>query len=332
MNDRPRYNWVPNIIMGLTVASEDRTRRAEETRGIPTNLIDVEGRRMRPLDPERVKELAESIKANGLLQPIGIVRKKDGKVPQRNRLVYGRHRLAALQLLMEEGVPGADTAPCIVYPSEMSEDGILLAELIENLHRNELTPAERAAHTAKYAALLKKSNAVQNAKSKGNKAREPGPSVQLLNTGRPAKPTVTEKLVNDLGISRGTVHHRMNVAVKLAERQGVKIGDKKSIEKLDHETLGKVADAALEAAENKKEKARALGKGENRVDPYHYTADRTNRHYYLKMDNLPKSLDGILAKMWERSDSPITAEILERSIEILHKWAEKWRNRKAVGR
>jgi ParB family chromosome partitioning protein len=101
---------------------------------------------MRPLDEERVKELAESIRANGLLQPMGVVRKRDSKLPQRSRLVCGRHRPAALQLLMEQGVSGADTTPCIVYPVEMSDDAILSAEIVENLHRKELTPAERAAH------------------------------------------------------------------------------------------------------------------------------------------------------------------------------------------
>ena len=92
------------------------------------------GTRKRKLDEERVRELAESIRELGLLQPIGI--RDDGT------LVFGRHRLEACKLL------GWDDIEATVVSAE---DALRteLAEIDENLIRNELSALERAEHLAR---------------------------------------------------------------------------------------------------------------------------------------------------------------------------------------
>jgi N6-adenosine-specific RNA methylase IME4 len=92
------------------------------------------GTRKRKLDEERVRELAESIRELGLLQPIGI--RNDGT------LVFGWHRLEACKLL------GWDEIEATVVSAE---DALRaeLAEIDENLVRNELTALERAEHLAR---------------------------------------------------------------------------------------------------------------------------------------------------------------------------------------
>ncbi|BAZ11695.1 hypothetical protein NIES4071_35210 [Calothrix sp. NIES-4071] len=83
----------------------------------------------RPLNDQKVAELMQSIKANGLLNPITI--------DQNLNLIAGLHRLTACQLL------GLDEIECRIVTCEDS-DHARLAEIDENLIRNELEALERA--------------------------------------------------------------------------------------------------------------------------------------------------------------------------------------------
>ncbi|BAZ68892.1 MAG: ParB N-terminal domain-containing protein [Pelatocladus maniniholoensis HA4357-MV3] len=82
----------------------------------------------RPLNGEKVKDLKESIQANGLLNPITL--------DQHYNLVAGLHRLTACQML------GLEEIECNVVNYEDAEQS-RLAEIDENLIRNELEPLER---------------------------------------------------------------------------------------------------------------------------------------------------------------------------------------------
>ncbi|MBD2302194.1 ParB N-terminal domain-containing protein [Nostoc sp. FACHB-190] len=87
------------------------------------------GANRRPVNAHKVSELKESIKANGLLNPI--------TVDQNLTLVAGLHRLTACQLL------GLETIECNVV-NYQDADQARLAEIDENLIRNELEPLERS--------------------------------------------------------------------------------------------------------------------------------------------------------------------------------------------
>jgi len=98
---------------------------------MPTVALDKisVGLNRRPLKDAKVAELMESIKANGLLNPITLDRKLN--------LVAGLHRLTACKLL------GFDEIECNIIPYG-DADHARLAEIDENLIRSELDALERS--------------------------------------------------------------------------------------------------------------------------------------------------------------------------------------------
>jgi ParB family transcriptional regulator, chromosome partitioning protein len=81
--------------------------------------------------PERLKELAESIKVHGIVQPVVVKRQGD-----RYLLIAGERRWRAASLA---GIP---TVPAIL--KEVPDNQILELTLIENIQREELNPLEVA--------------------------------------------------------------------------------------------------------------------------------------------------------------------------------------------
>ena len=86
---------------------------------------------------EKLRELSQSIKTNGLIQPI-IVRAMDDSF----QLIAGERRLRASQLV------GLSDIKAIV--KEATEEQMLEWALIENIHRDDLSPMERAKAYNKY--------------------------------------------------------------------------------------------------------------------------------------------------------------------------------------
>lgn len=82
-------------------------------------------------DEERIADLAESIRQQGVLQPL-VVR----KLEQGYELIIGERRLRAAQRA------GLDRVPVVV--KEVSDTDSLEMALIENIQREELTPIEEA--------------------------------------------------------------------------------------------------------------------------------------------------------------------------------------------
>ena len=111
---------------------------------IPVDSISIATRK-RAISPEKVSDIRRSVKQQGLLQPIGV--KVDG---EGYLLIYGAHRLAAFQ---EDDYP---EITAMVFPESMTEDECFLAEIQENLARNDLTGAERKAFAAEVGRLIAK--------------------------------------------------------------------------------------------------------------------------------------------------------------------------------
>ena len=86
----------------------------------------------RYFDPEGLTELAESIRAHGILQPLSVRRKGGGKY----ELIAGERRLRAAVLC------GLNQVPCLVL--EVSRESSCLLSLIENLQRRDLDFWEEA--------------------------------------------------------------------------------------------------------------------------------------------------------------------------------------------
>jgi ParB family transcriptional regulator, chromosome partitioning protein len=87
------------------------------------------------IDPEELRELADSIRTHGLLQPL-VVTQVAGE-PDRYQLIAGERRLQAAKLA------GMPRVPVLVREATPLES--LELALVENLQRSDLTPLEAAA-------------------------------------------------------------------------------------------------------------------------------------------------------------------------------------------
>lgn len=82
-------------------------------------------------DPARIEELANSIRSNGIIQPL-LLRRKD----QRYELIAGERRLRAAR------EAGLTEVPAIVQ--DFADEKILEIALVENIQREDLNPIETA--------------------------------------------------------------------------------------------------------------------------------------------------------------------------------------------
>lgn len=83
------------------------------------------------MDPASLEELKLSIQSKGLLEPLVVRRTADGY-----ELVAGARRLQALKEL------NRTTAPCVLH--DLADNEMLQCALIENIHRKDLNPIEKA--------------------------------------------------------------------------------------------------------------------------------------------------------------------------------------------
>lgn len=93
-----------------------------------------------------IEALAQSIRQNGLLQPI-LVREKENKTYE---IIAGERRWRAAQLLEMKTLP--------VIIRDMSDEEVMVSSLVENLQREGLDPFEEA---RAYEAILKKMQITQ---------------------------------------------------------------------------------------------------------------------------------------------------------------------------
>ena len=100
---------------------------------IPVDLLDDhEGNAIFSLEEEGIAALAESITSRGVLQPLVVRKKPDG----RYRIIAGhRRKYAAVRAGMVE-------VPCIVRDDASGDD--LVDLILTNLHARDITPMERA--------------------------------------------------------------------------------------------------------------------------------------------------------------------------------------------
>lgn len=105
---------------------------AEAVKQLPVEQIEpnpLQPRRV--FQPERLQELAQSIQANGIIQPL-VVRLHQGQY----QLVAGERRWRAAK------IAGLTVVPVVV--EEISDDHLLEITLVENIQREDLNPIETA--------------------------------------------------------------------------------------------------------------------------------------------------------------------------------------------
>lgn len=86
----------------------------------------------RDMDPQALDELAQSIRSQGLMQPV-VVRPLEG---ERYEIIAGERRWRACQLA------GLERIPALVR--EVSDEAAIAMALIENIQRENLNPVEEA--------------------------------------------------------------------------------------------------------------------------------------------------------------------------------------------
>lgn len=95
----------------------------------------------REFDEERLKDLAESIRQYGILQPLTVSRievpRPDGGLAVEYELIAGERRLRASK------IAGLTQVPCLIRTGDDSKAKLELA-IIENLQREDLNPVDRA--------------------------------------------------------------------------------------------------------------------------------------------------------------------------------------------
>jgi len=154
------------------------------------------GDNRRSVNPERVKELAASIQEIGLLNPITITEDK--------YLVAGLHRIEAYKLLGKTEIEAT-----IVSLDELDAE---LAQIDENLIRNELTVLERAEQ-------LKRRKEIYEAKYPESKAKTGRELVERRwhTADIVSAVSFTEDTASKIGVSPRTIRRDVQIAEDLAD-------------------------------------------------------------------------------------------------------------------
>lgn len=118
--------------LGALLSAEGTAAATEDTNEIPIDLIDPSAFQPRSIfDDTKLHELAQSISANGVVQPL-LVRRKGARF----ELIAGERRWRAAQLA------GLTKIPAVIR--SVADDKVLELALIENIQREDLNPIEEA--------------------------------------------------------------------------------------------------------------------------------------------------------------------------------------------
>lgn len=143
-----------------------------------TNLVPFEGHPYKVEDNADMEALVESIRENGILNPL-IVRPAEND-PCRFEIVSGHRRAHAARLA------GIETVPAFVYPLSRDQAAVLVVD--SNLHRERLLPSEKAfAYRLKAEALY----------HQGKRSD--------LTSAQFAPKLATEQIAEDAGTSKDTI-------------------------------------------------------------------------------------------------------------------------------
>jgi ParB family chromosome partitioning protein len=192
----------------------------------------------------KLNELAQSIKANGIIQPI--VARRHG---ERFQIIAGERRWRAAQ------IAGLRRVPCVI--KEIPEENVLELSLIENIQREELNPIEEA---NAYKRLLEKLQVTQEeiARRVGKDRSSIANSLRLLRL-----PAELQKMVEEDKLSMG--HARALLSIESVDQQQslaseivaktLSVRETEKLVKRVHSSEGSPSQNANLAAENHNEGA-----------------------------------------------------------------------------
>lgn len=296
--------------------------------------IIIPSKRKRFIARGKVKELAESIKEIGLLQPIIVTINKV--------LISGLHRLEACKLLDWQEVD------CV--EKDYSELDAELAEIDENLIRAELTTLERGEH------LLRRKEIYEAKHPEAKKGQYGHKGNKVVTKAESEIISFSEDTAAKLGVSSRTVQQEVQIAEKLAEDvkeaiRGTPLEDNKSdlleLARLEPEKQKKAVEKILkgEAKKAREAKRKVVAeeitkteelKGKYRViyadPPWQYGNNMPDyfteqRDYYPTMTieelcNIPIkeiAAENAVLFLW------VTSPILEDAFKVIGAWGFKYK-------
>ena len=186
---------------GLSALFNQPATAEQELLELPIDQIEQAPDQPRKLfRDEKLEELAQSIRANGVIQPL-VVRRQGDKF----QIIAGERRWRAAQKA------GLLRLPCVI--KEVPDDRVLEMSLIENIQREELNPIEEA--TA-YKKLLEQLRITQEeiARRVGRDRSSIANSMRLLKL-----PSDIQRLVEEEKLAMG--HARALLALASVEQQRV---------------------------------------------------------------------------------------------------------------
>ncbi|MBK9234866.1 MAG: ParB/RepB/Spo0J family partition protein [Rhodoferax sp.] len=225
--------------------------------GLPASLrlVDMVPGQYQPrtrMDEGALYELAESIKAQGIMQPILVRQLKDGANQGKYEIIAGERRFRAARLA------GLDSVPVLVR--DVPNEAAAAMALIENIQREDLNPLEEAQGLQR---LIKEFGLTheQAAQAVGRSRSAASNLLRLLNL---AEPVQTMLMAGDLDMG----HARALLALDRASQitAGSQIAAKKmSVREAESLVKKLSAEFTLTASKPKKEKSRDLKRVEEEL-------------------------------------------------------------------
>ncbi|MFC7458881.1 ParB/RepB/Spo0J family partition protein [Hydrogenophaga defluvii] len=236
---------------------DDAAPAAPATEGAPSTLtldqlVPGQYQPRTHMDEGALYELAESIKAQGVMQPILVRRLADGDHAGKYEIIAGERRFRASRLA------GLDTVPVLVR--EVPNEAAAAMALIENIQREDLNPLEEAQGLQR---LIKEFGLTheQAAQAVGRSRSAASNLLRLLNL---ADPVQTMLMAGDIDMG----HARALLALDRAAQ--ITAGNQISAKKMsvrEAESLVKklAAEFALTPQKPKKEKSRDIRRVEDEL-------------------------------------------------------------------
>jgi ParB family chromosome partitioning protein len=264
------------------VVMPEQAMPAEATQDLPIELIDPNPLQpRRQFEQERLDELAQSIRSNGIIQPL-VVR----KAGERYQLIAGERRWRAAKL--------ADLTRVPVVIREVPEDRLLEVTLIENIQREDLNPIETAQAFSNMLAQLGLSPEEVGRRTGKDRSTVVN-FVRLLQLPREILGLVAERKLSAghartlLGLPTSELQHEaarraidQGWSVRQMERITQKMVDGKTPKKPDEIQQDPNVKAAIQAMEQRlgtKVRIHEGARGKGRIEIEYYSADDLDRIY-----------------------------------------------------
>jgi ParB family chromosome partitioning protein len=225
--------------------------------GVPSSLMltDMVAGQYQPrtrMDEGALYELAESIKAQGIMQPILVRRLTSGANDGKYEIIAGERRFRAAKLA------GLDSVPVLVR--EVADEAAAAMSLIENIQREDLNPLEEAQglqRLVKEFALTHE----QAAQAVGRSRAAASNLMRLLNL---ADPVQTMLMAGDLDMGHARALLALDRATQITAASQIS-AKKMSVREAESLVKKLSAEFNLVATKPKKEKSRDLKRVEEEL-------------------------------------------------------------------